>query len=88
MALVIARLVSMSSGMESELPFTMVIDDPSGNSFVENPWAPNKDPALSVSRVASASPLLSGLSGGMSLLARPRRRWGEIVGADGQSRGR
>lgn len=34
--------------MDSELPFTMVVDDPSGNSFVENPSAPNKDPALKV----------------------------------------
>ncbi|XP_004604767.2 zinc finger protein ZPR1 [Sorex araneus] len=27
-------------------PFTLVIDDPSGNSFVENPHAPRKDDAL------------------------------------------
>ncbi|CAN0311607.1 unnamed protein product, partial [Ectocarpus sp. 8 AP-2014] len=39
----------MSTGMDSELPFTMVVDDPSGNSFVENPSAPNKDPALKTS---------------------------------------
>lgn len=32
-----------------EEPFTLIIDDPSGNSFVENPMAPQKDPALSVS---------------------------------------
>lgn len=48
-AQVIARLALMSAGVDSELPFTMVVDDPSGNSFVENPSAPNKDPALSVS---------------------------------------
>ncbi|XP_069005928.1 zinc finger protein ZPR1 [Embiotoca jacksoni] len=30
--------------------FTLVIEDPSGNSFVENPAAPLKDEALSVSR--------------------------------------
>ncbi|XP_030647950.1 zinc finger protein ZPR1 isoform X2 [Chanos chanos] len=29
--------------------FTLIIDDPSGNSFVENPHAPQKDVALSVS---------------------------------------
>ncbi|CAM9328873.1 unnamed protein product [Ectocarpus sp. 12 AP-2014] len=46
---VIARLALMSTGMDSELPFTMVVDDPSGNSFVENPSAPNKDPALKTS---------------------------------------
>ncbi|KAF6107232.1 ZPR1 zinc finger [Phyllostomus discolor] len=27
-------------------PFTLIIDDPSGNSFVENPYAPQKDDAL------------------------------------------
>ena len=26
------------------VPFTLVVDDPSGNSFVENPWAPGLDP--------------------------------------------
>ncbi|XP_061748119.1 zinc finger protein ZPR1 [Nerophis ophidion] len=30
--------------------FTLVIEDPSGNSFVENPKAPRKDEALTVSR--------------------------------------
>ncbi|KAM4828265.1 zinc finger protein ZPR1 [Thomomys bottae] len=29
-------------------PFTLIIDDPSGNSFVENPHAPRKDDALVV----------------------------------------
>ncbi|XP_074072836.1 zinc finger protein ZPR1 isoform X1 [Macrotis lagotis] len=29
-----------------ESPFTFIIDDPSGNSFVENPHAPRKDDAL------------------------------------------
>ncbi|KAJ8385285.1 hypothetical protein AAFF_G00190740 [Aldrovandia affinis] len=32
-----------------EHEFTLVIDDPSGNSFVENPCAPQKDDALTVS---------------------------------------
>lgn len=45
---VISQLVLMSIGAESEFPFTMVVDDPSGNSFVENPSAPNRDPALTV----------------------------------------
>ncbi|MBN3301532.1 zinc finger protein ZPR1 [Amia ocellicauda] len=31
-----------------EIPFTLVIDDPSGNSFVENPLVPQKDEALTV----------------------------------------
>lgn len=35
---------------EVEDEFTLVIEDPSGNSFVENPFAPQKDEALTVSR--------------------------------------
>ncbi|CAD7689995.1 unnamed protein product [Nyctereutes procyonoides] len=31
-------------------PFTLIIDDPSGNSFVENPHAPQKDHALIIMR--------------------------------------
>uniref|UniRef100_A0A8C4FH00 Zinc finger protein 259 n=1 Tax=Catagonus wagneri TaxID=51154 RepID=A0A8C4FH00_9CETA len=31
-------------------PFTLIIDDPSGNSFVENPHAPQKDEALEITR--------------------------------------
>ena len=30
------------------LPFTLVLDDPAGNSFIENPHAPASDPALQV----------------------------------------
>ncbi|XP_072885935.1 zinc finger protein ZPR1 [Hemitrygon akajei] len=33
---------------ELETPFTLVIDDPSGNSFIENPYAPQKDEALMI----------------------------------------
>lgn len=35
---------------EVEEEFTLVIEDPSGNSFVENPVAPQRDEALTVSR--------------------------------------
>ncbi|NWW88863.1 ZPR1 protein, partial [Rhynochetos jubatus] len=35
---------------EARSPFTFIIDDPSGNSFVENPRAPQKDDALVVTR--------------------------------------
>ncbi|NWX46632.1 ZPR1 protein, partial [Steatornis caripensis] len=35
---------------EVRSPFTFIIDDPSGNSFVENPHAPQKDDALAVAR--------------------------------------
>ncbi|XP_067326949.1 zinc finger protein ZPR1 isoform X1 [Anolis sagrei] len=35
---------------EVESPFTFILDDPSGNSFVENPRAPLRDEALVVTR--------------------------------------
>ncbi|KAM3923691.1 zinc finger protein ZPR1 [Leptodactylus fuscus] len=41
----IAKLQRLKDG---ETPFTFIIDDPSGNSFVENPFAPQKDDALTV----------------------------------------
>ncbi len=28
--------------------FELILDDPSGDSFIENPDAPNKDPSMSV----------------------------------------
>ncbi|XP_060702633.1 zinc finger protein ZPR1 [Hemiscyllium ocellatum] len=31
-----------------DMPFTLIIDDPSGNSFIENPHAPQKDEALTI----------------------------------------
>ncbi|XP_069470602.1 zinc finger protein ZPR1 isoform X1 [Ambystoma mexicanum] len=34
---------------EVETTFTLIVDDPSGNSFVENPFSPQKDEALTVS---------------------------------------
>lgn len=37
---VIDRLVGLSTGAE---PFTLVLTDPSGHSFIENPFAPEKD---------------------------------------------
>lgn len=40
--------LSKLKAVESE--FTVVIEDPSGNSFVENPVAPQKDEGLTVSR--------------------------------------
>ncbi|KAM4015568.1 zinc finger protein ZPR1 [Anomaloglossus baeobatrachus] len=43
----ITKLQSLKDG---ETPFTFIIDDPSGNSFVENPFAPHKDEALVVTQ--------------------------------------
>lgn len=44
---IILRLLQMATGQE--FPFTITIDDPAGNSFVENPTAPLKDPNLRTS---------------------------------------
>ncbi|KAM5132387.1 zinc finger protein ZPR1 [Mantella aurantiaca] len=41
----IAKLQNLKEG---ETPFTFVLDDPSGNSFVENPFAPHRDEDLTV----------------------------------------
>ncbi|KAF1795770.1 DIS3-like exonuclease 1 [Phytophthora cactorum] len=42
----IAKLALMSAGIT--LPFTVVLDDPSGNSHIENPHAPAVDPKMKV----------------------------------------
>ncbi|NXS56152.1 ZPR1 protein, partial [Brachypteracias leptosomus] len=41
-------IVKLKQLKEVHSPFTFVLDDPSGNSFVENPRAPHKDDALVV----------------------------------------
>ena len=43
---IITQLTMMAHGIT--LPFTLVLDDPAGNSFIENPHAPASDPALQV----------------------------------------
>lgn len=42
---IISRLEKLRSGEET--PFTLILDDPSGNSFIENPSAPAGDTQLS-----------------------------------------
>jgi zinc finger protein len=44
---IINRLNEMSEG--KFLPFSLIVDDPAGNSFIENPLAPSDDPHLSMS---------------------------------------
>ncbi|XP_004585158.4 zinc finger protein ZPR1 [Ochotona princeps] len=39
-------IVKLKELKQVDSPFTLIIDDPSGNSFVENPHAPQKDDAL------------------------------------------
>ena len=43
---IIAALTSMAQGRM--IPFHIIVDDPAGNSFVENPKAPLKDPNMTV----------------------------------------
>lgn len=44
----IAKARLFQAGDPSVLPFVFELDDPSGNSFVENPKAPARDPRLTV----------------------------------------
>ena len=41
---VIARLALLAAGHDAVFPFTLTLDDPAGNSFVETPSAPSADP--------------------------------------------
>merc|ERR1712142_1241122 len=44
---VIGQLTKYRSG---EVPFTVVLEDITGNSFIENPFAPQVDPAITIER--------------------------------------
>ncbi|KAL0784845.1 hypothetical protein Bca101_001090 [Brassica carinata] len=41
-------LYKLRACAKAETPFTFVLDDPAGNSFVENPHAPSPDPSLTI----------------------------------------
>lgn len=41
-------LVKLRSFAAGDAPFTFILDDPAGNSFIENPFAPFMDPSLTV----------------------------------------
>ena len=41
---IIVSLTKMASGLI--LPFRVIVDDPAGNSFIQNPFAPKADPNL------------------------------------------
>jgi zinc finger protein len=45
-ALVIVGLNQMADGHKTRLPFHLILDDPAGNSYVQNPLAPLKDAAV------------------------------------------
>ncbi len=50
----ISRLVLFATGLE--LPFTIVLDDPTGNSHIENPSAPAVDPNMKTSYYVRTKP--------------------------------
>ncbi|XVF29596.1 hypothetical protein REPUB_Repub15cG0135700 [Reevesia pubescens] len=41
-------LVKLRACAKGESHFTFILDDPTGNSFIENPFAPSPDPSLSI----------------------------------------
>ncbi|XP_004506722.1 uncharacterized protein [Cicer arietinum] len=41
-------LVKLRACATGELSFTFILDDPAGNSFIENPFAPSSDPSLTI----------------------------------------
>ncbi|KAJ3327896.1 hypothetical protein HDU76_010941 [Blyttiomyces sp. JEL0837] len=44
-----AVIAKLNGYLENSEPFTMIIDDPAGNSYVENLFAPQPDPQIKVS---------------------------------------
>jgi zinc finger protein len=43
---IIFALSKISGGVESAFPFTMIVNDVAGNSYIENSFAPQKDPNM------------------------------------------
>ncbi|KAH7839253.1 hypothetical protein Vadar_001811 [Vaccinium darrowii] len=41
-------LVKLKAYAKGESPFALILDDPAGNSFIENPLAPSPDPSLTI----------------------------------------
>ncbi|XP_020597384.1 zinc finger protein ZPR1-like, partial [Phalaenopsis equestris] len=41
-------LINLRSFAEGSASFSFILDDPAGNSFIENPYAPKQDPSLSI----------------------------------------
>ena len=78
----IARLLMMATGLE--LPFTMVLDDPTGNSHIENPSAPASDPNLKTIHYIRTKPqnIMVGLgpnAGGGRSDAAPKKSDSEVM---------
>lgn len=66
----LVKLKSLGSG---EVAFTFILDDPSGNSFIENPHAPSSDPLLSLKFYERTSEQQAALG----FLAEPTKETGE-----------
>ena len=47
-AAIITTLRQMAEGEADFLPFKIIVDDPSGNSYIENPLAPLSDPQMTM----------------------------------------
>ncbi|KAJ0076168.1 hypothetical protein Patl1_34563 [Pistacia atlantica] len=41
-------LLKLRACARGDLSFTLILDDPAGNSFIENPYAPSPDPSLHI----------------------------------------
>ncbi|KAI6703086.1 hypothetical protein NL676_012222 [Syzygium grande] len=41
-------LLKLKACASGDSPFTFILDDPAGNSFIENPFAPSPDPSLTI----------------------------------------
>lgn len=41
-------LLKLKACAKGDSSFSFILDDPAGNSFIENPFAPSKDPSLSI----------------------------------------
>ena len=41
-------LLKLRARATGESPFIFILDDPTGNSFIENPFTPSLDPSLSI----------------------------------------
>lgn len=68
---VLARMALMMTGMD--MPFTFIIEDPAGNSFVENPNAPTPDPLLKVTHFERSAKQVGNPT------SLPRKRLGSLI---------
>ena len=68
----LARLRGCKDGAPGSLPFSIHLDDPSGNSFLENPFAPRHDPSLRVHYYRRTTEQVGSAGGRTGGAGRPR----------------